>query len=272
MKKEIGKKKSNKIKAILIIGLMLFVTGSVVADQMQIFAKEETPLSPLGADADEAGIHIGGAESMPVNTVEINSDSDDTYLFNTNPVYLTAHDSATGTSNSDFHSVSVGQYILLIYIVSRGVLYFDTSSIPLGSEIISAKLTLVLSTDNSATDFDVVIQNGMPTYPSKPAVATDFLYSYYSGDGGSINTSALPAVGNPFDIDLNDIGLGWINKGGITKFMFRSSRDISSTPPTGLELIYFYAFDTGAPYIPKLTVEYTLTPIVHIRGGHIGGE
>jgi hypothetical protein len=144
------------------------------------------------------------------------------------------------------------------YFIGRGALYFNTTSIPSTAAITNAKLTLDYSyygDDFSATDFDIVVTNGQPTYPHAVLETGDYNKAYYSGNGGSINTLNLPS---PFDITLNSTGISWINRGGMTKFILRSNRDISGTTPTGYEYIIL---DNEYGNKPKLTLTYHNMPM-----------
>ena len=76
----------------------------------------------------------------------------------------------------------------------------------------------------------MVVQNGQPTYPHDPAVVGDYDKSFYSGDGGRLDTSLVPIGGSGLDnvpLILNLSGRSWINLGGITKLVFRSLGDIN---------------------------------------------
>lgn len=141
----------------------------------------------------------GVLEVEPVMaTVVINSDADDGYLYEVSAVSFndawTAASSTYAINNTITNNCGLGKTAGNYYIF-RTCLFFDTSSIPSNVIINSAKLTFVLYRDISTIDFDVVVQNGQPTYPSKPIVVTDYDKDFYSGDGGSINTSDLPAIG-----------------------------------------------------------------------------
>lgn len=196
-----------------------------------------------------------------MTTVVINSDADDGYLYKSGLDYNTIRTAALAYQiviGPPCEPLSIGQKTA--YEIYRTGIFFDTSSISIYSIIDSAKLTFVLIWDGSDTDFDIVIQNGQPTYPHKPMETLDYDYTLYSGNGGSINTSLLPPNDYPFDIDLNATGLTWINKGGTTKLMLRSSREINGDVPTGFELVQLYSFDCGIPYIPTLTIDYHIQP------------
>jgi len=122
-----------------------------------------------------------------------------------------------------------------MYTVYRGYIYFNTRAIPSNATIDSAYLRLKISQvsfyNTSVNNFDLVLQNGQPTYPHIPLAYSDFYRGYYSGNGGSISTNDMGGNTNR-NMNLNSTGLGWINKGGDTKFVLRSSRDINGNAPT----------------------------------------
>lgn len=139
------------------------------------------------------------------------------------------------------------------YSIWRSFLYFDTSTLAGYPDITSAKISIWLITDNSATNFNVTIQNGQPTYPHLPLVLADYAKGHYSDDGGSLNTSTFTGAAY-YDINLNSLGISWINKTGNTKLCVRSDREIAGTQPSGLEQIYVGSSEHGNP--PILHVEF----------------
>ena len=187
----------------------------------------------------------------------------DGYMRKDHAVYATAHDSATsdGTLYNNTNSMLLGQWwhpTTSKYYIYRSFVYFDTSTIADDATIISATLTFYVSSkDTTDTDFNIVIRNGMPDYPEDPFVTGDFLYSHYSGDGGSINTTNC-SESQYATITLSATGLGWINKTGTTKFALIGSRDIDSLIPVGEEYIYLGAKSAtgGAP--SRLIVTYNV--------------
>lgn len=185
--------------------------------------------------------------------------SSDNYIYNYSDFYYLAH-------NTTYGGVDVGSSLLFVgqaftsgvqFEVYRSFTYFDTSTLPVGLSITSAYLSLYVGINASDTDFNVTIQNGQPTYPHEPTSTTDFNQIYYSGNGGSSNTSTISALNSYWNISLSTDGMGWINEGGTTKFCLRSSRDINYTPyPTGDELIGIGSSEAGAVYAPTLYVSY----------------
>ena len=119
---------------------------------------------------------------------------------------------------------------LSLYDVERGFIYFNTSIIPESANIINAILSFIVE-DFFGTG-NLVIQNGQPNHPSSILTLGDFLYSYYSNNGGQYTGIGGLSLVNYNNITLNSNGRNWVNKGGITKFCLRMSGDISKTIPT----------------------------------------
>lgn len=181
------------------------------------------------------------------------SSTSDGRIYATNVVYNTAWTAATGTVDSA--NLYVGQ--ATGFYVFRGFLFFDTSSIPDSATITSATLSLYGATDFSATNFDVVVTNGQPTYPHDPMAIGDYDKTNYSGSGGSFNTGTFTTTGYN-NITLNATGISWISKTGTTKLTLRSSLDIAGTSPAGDEYVVFYPAETaGTSQDPVLVVTYT---------------
>jgi len=197
-------------------------------------------------------------------------------------VYQATHDQAEADPNHlviNGNSGQAGQFYTgsgesyHVWTIRRTFLYFDTSSIPDDAVINTAKIRVYLTIKNiTLNNFDVVIQNGQPTYPHNPWENEDINHVNYSGNGGSKNTVDM-TVSQDIDIDLNDTGKSWINLEGYTKLILRSSRDISSTPPTVAteeeQKIYEYVqFEIGpSGKYAELIVNYTYTaePTVTIQ-------
>jgi hypothetical protein len=188
-------------------------------------------------------------------TLAVYSSSSDGYLdMSSNNDYNTAWSSSTGTVHDSLDFLRMGQYkFKTYYYIYRGFLFFNTSSIPANANITNATLSLYKYTDYSSTDFDIVVQNGQPTYPHDPLQSGDFNKNYYSGNGGSLNT--LNFVNGRNNISLTNYN--WINKEGMTKLCIRSSREINGTAPTGNEHIAVFSSEKGAPtYAPSLIITY----------------
>ena len=224
------------------------------------------PLSPSQAQGD------------PVATPILYSSVSDGHIRNSGPSYNTVHDSVDGTVQSE--RIYAGQYKYpgTYYEIYRGFIFFDTSELPDDCTIISATLSLCTAADGAYTDFDIVIQNGQPDYPHDPLMPDDYDKTHYTGNGGSFNTVDLAIVGGYNAIPLNSDGLDWIVKTGTTKLCLRSSRDIDSIVPTGLERVEFYASESPefAPElevtIEKLPATIDITPPTAITGWELSHQ
>lgn len=192
-------------------------------------------------------------------TTVFNTDINDGYfkgggVSNWNTVWI----DPTGIIYDDLSYLNLGTYKTAQYYTLRVFLFFDTSIISNNMVIDSAVLSLVNWIDNSITDFNVVIQNGQPNYPSNPVVTTDNNKDLYSGNYGSTNTSIITGDGYVFNIILNDYSI--ITKNGITKILLRNDNDIAGIAPIIFldEYVRFYSYDAGIENCPKLTVTYHL--------------
>jgi hypothetical protein len=187
-------------------------------------------------------------------TLTVVSSLSDGDIQRSDSVYGFAWSGASGWVNNAGSEITIGQKKYLSdYTVWRGFVFFNTSALSENANISNATLSLYKYSDYSTTDFNVVIQNGQPTYPHDPLQSTDYNKNLYSGDGGSFNTSGFTSGYNT--IVLTDFD--WIAPGGITKFCLRSSRDISGTAPTGNEYIVIHAkYDRMKRYPPKLIITY----------------
>lgn len=168
--------------------------------------------------------------------------------------YQAVHDAVSG------RSVGNGGYIGQLrdeygWLISRGYVTFETRQLPQDSAIVAAILSIpVTRLDKCQTNFNIIVQKGSHYRPNTQPTKADFDHRYYSGDGGSQSTAGLVIGYN--DIELNNDGLSWIKKAGEiepTKFCLRSSRDISSTPPSGVEMVGV-CLGLGCQTLPLLTV------------------
>ena len=177
-------------------------------------------------------------------------------------VYLsgesTAHDSQNGCVDDSSTYIEVGQeYNENTYYYYRGFVFFDTSPIPDNAIISSATLDLYICGLYCSQDFDLVIQNGQPTYPHDPLESGDYYKDHYVGNGGERTASTMTSHSYN-SITLNSDGIGWISKTGTTKLCLRSSRDINGDAPyTYSERLYIRSYEAGEGYRPKLIVTYS---------------
>lgn len=179
-------------------------------------------------------------------------------------VYDTAHDAAEGDTIRDTEIVfDIGQHYSgppYYYSIQRAFLFFDTSLIPADAIITAAVLRFMTPgvTLNGGPHLDIVIRNGQPTYPHDPLVKGDYYHGHYSGNGGSWNTADYVDSGY-YEIELNEDGISWIQKGAgaKTKLAIISSRDISKTPEAyGHRYVRVESRDHGLGYEAQLIVTY----------------
>jgi hypothetical protein len=125
------------------------------------------------------------------------------------------------------------------YMISRGYLFFNTTTLPSNMIITNATLSLHKAADYSSTDFDIIIQNGQPDFPHSPLENGDYNKDYYEGNGGEeFNTANFTSGYN--DIQLTNYS--WLTGEGITKFCLRSNHDIDGKEePTGDEYVSIHS-------------------------------
>ena len=174
--------------------------------------------------------------------------------------YSTVRDYSTGTLSISATIFTLGQYLTGgNYLIYRGFVFFDTSNLPDDATIVNATLSLYKYGDQSDNDFDIVVQNGQPTYPREPLVAGDYNRTYYLDNGGSLDTTAFTSGYNDITLDEN-ARENWIRKDNTTKLCLRSSNDIDNIAPTGKEYVYIRSSESGSGFQPRLTVTWT-TPL-----------
>ena len=193
------------------------------------------------------------------SSLTFTSSSSDGYISLNGDNYNTVHDSATGNVYDSDVDWSVGQETVMgAYNIVRGFLFFDTSAIPESATIDSTVLSLYVKADYSATDFNVTVQSGQPTYPHDPLQTGDYYYNWYgTTQGGTRSTNEISGVGR-WNITLNSAGLNWIQKNGVTKLCIRSHKDVFEEAPTTFDAVEFYSRESGESYAAKLYVTYSL--------------
>ncbi len=172
--------------------------------------------------------------------------------------FLTARNAVAGNVVDDSSISGVGQSRSSTqWTIWRSYLFFDTSALPDGAIISAATLSIYVDIPyTSGGHYDIVIQNGQPTYPHDPLEQGDYLYTRYSGDGGSINSEDVDFNWN--DIILNSDGRGWINKTGTTKLCLRTSKDINGNDIAEgtSSFVQLHTLEEGSAYRAKLVIDY----------------
>ncbi len=192
----------------------------------------------------------------------IYSSTSDGYLVDNDAVYAVcqadlAADAATDNAVHNY----IGQSSVAAFDIWRSFFYFDTTGLPDNSVVTSAVLYLYGAVDTSTADFDIVVQNGMSTYPHDPLVVGDYNTTQYTGDGGSINTVDF-ATGSYNEIILNSTGMSWVSATAATKLTVRSYRDIIADEPAAAtnEYVQVWTSDAVDPNShPKLVLSYYYT-------------
>jgi hypothetical protein len=204
---------------------------------------------------------------VTVNKVVYSSNYDAT-IYNGGTNYLVAHENLTGYLWSPSISHIGGQRNSTgWYNIFRNILWFDLTFMPSDANISSAILSLYISQDHSATDFNVTMQrSSVADLPHVPVVSNDYRCLYYYGDLGSKNTSALAGLGF-WNITMNSAGKNYIKsytssyQYPYTPLILRSKRDINSIAPSGDEYLLMCAADMGYTVAPKLYLTYTTSEV-----------
>ncbi len=184
-----------------------------------------------------------------------NSQSEDGAVCQGHDIYNTAWADTSGVAVVDTDVIlGVGQGYVPNpdedYVIYRGVLFFNTSSIPSNATITKVTLKLYKNSEQSIiqTDFDLVIQN-IDRGTGNLEIA-DYDKSKYSGNLGSKNTSEI--TGDAYtDIELD---ISSITKEGITLLGLRSGEDINGIAPTTIDLLAIQSSEGDNP--PQLYVEW----------------
>ena len=137
------------------------------------------------------------------------------------------------------------------YYFDRSYLRFNTSSIPAGAIITSAKLWFKLKGKLNDNSFNVPIQ----VYRANDWGPTLDTEDWGCGNTlvGTKNYADLPAVDQWFSIDLDP---SCINKGGITAFETKGNHE-SGTTPTGYNQAWVYSANSSGNE-PYLEISYIL--------------
>lgn len=123
-------------------------------------------------------LYIEYTEDGEDKTETVTGDVDDGEIWGEGPTYPDARGRLTEGIDIyvDNNYMAIGQYYSAgpLFSVVRSFLYFNTSIIPAGATITKVILKIYNCFDESAYDFNIVVQSGMPTYPHKPLIEADF--------------------------------------------------------------------------------------------------
>lgn len=180
--------------------------------------------------------------------------------------YSTVWGYENGTSKTNNASAYVGQKLASgNFAVYRCVLWFDTSflwnsSLVYGS--INCTLSLKISADDSAVDFDVVAQRIVGNYPSIPNDVSGYNKVHFYGNYGNHTTVGI-STSTWYNISLTS-GFGLSHRGNTT-IGLRSYLDISGTEPSGNQYVMVY----GSTYPAKLYIDYAYATMSGLVKGFV---
>ena len=149
--------------------------------------------------------------------------------------YTAAHDHVSGGIYGPYIGQTKEDFGggLFLYQFYRMGVVWDTVILPWNCRINSASILLTITDKWSGVLFDIVIRNGMPTFPH----ITDHIYDYYYDNyWGDFGRKEITDPGS-FEIPLTDMGILLINKTGYTKFALISSHDIDRNIPVANDTI-----------------------------------
>jgi hypothetical protein len=170
-----------------------------------------------------------------------------------NATYATARNATTGTVDNNGSIVSLQtSFSGGTYFIRRVFLPIDTTSIPGSATIDSATLYFKISNfqGNADTSSVNLVQS---TQTSVSSLATGDYDNIGASSGGSVSMSF--SNNTTHSITLNSTGLGFINPGGNTLIALRSSLDLNSSTPTGLNQSTLTTTSTDH----YLQIQYTYT-------------
>jgi len=227
-------------------GLELPCTGAYAGGYVEFSADVTGAVYPVTVDPDFA------------------SGANDGYIYSRDTTYATAHATSYGFTYNNVPTFIVGQTIdsFSRYLQYRGVLYFDTSAIGVGSTVNQVNLKLTPTGYTSGVDFDVQIVKydwselaGDPTNATYRETAYDGILSGTADDNIWRNTDG---ISTNTTYTSGNLSTDWVSKTGITYYGLRSSRDVSESVPLAGEYITIgSATNATSDYRPCLIVVYS---------------
>ncbi len=186
-----------------------------------------------------------------------------------------AHDATTGTSSSNLPSTLImrsGRNTSTSYRIERAFLPFDTSALPDGAFITSAKLKVFveskLNDDNDGDDWVTVVQTTQPSTSGLTTADYDLAGAINNPIEG-MDQSERKDITNISTtqyttFNLNYTGKNWISKTGFTKLGLREGHDVIDSPFVGTSGQYNQinvrtSEYTGTASDPVLEVTYYTT-------------
>jgi hypothetical protein len=207
-------------------------------------------------------------------TATIYSGADDRQLTSTNATFAGARDDATGgvvnVGNVADELLHNSWNTSLNFIMYRAAIWFDLSSIPAGSTILSAVLSLFVSNNNRWDDG--APQTGMSIcaaeagYPSQPPVTGDYDRTRI-GAAIATTTSFTANAYNDFVIPVGNLVAGAQNP-----FYLRIKGDVDNTAPTSGTNHYnqmgaYLGTATSQTHRPRLVITYIPATVLTTYSG-----
>jgi hypothetical protein len=181
--------------------------------------------------------------------------ADAAFVRNAGTTYATVISGTTGTNVYQNGILQCEAYLSgSTYNVDRQSLSFNTSSIPVGATITSAKLMLYKYVTGNAPYGTVNIVSRATNVTS----TADFNQALW----GSVSAGAFPAMPSAGYNEISfNTSIAPIVCGGTTILGFRESKDLSGTNPGPTVGTYtlFYSDDRNGAVDAILTVDYSLT-------------
>lgn len=221
---------------------------------------QDTVITPVFTSLSYSSVIASNLTAIPVWLPTTRSNG---YLFADGSNYNAVQSllSANASYINPSASIVVGQVndigVNGLYYIERGFLYFDTSIIPVGANIVNATLHLFIE-NVIGSGYNLTVQNGQPLYPNATLSKIDYNKLLYFGNYGSMDVSSMwnnAAHGSDSrytDIPLTDTSI--VTPGSFTKICLRTSQDISAVSPTGQKEIYIGSYNYF--YEPEISIYY----------------
>ncbi len=194
-------------------------------------------------------------------TLTVYSKTSDGRIWSSSAVYATARTGFTISTNDTATTMNCGQsYSDPTYWCMEIFTQYDTSAIPDGDVIVSAKEELFLWSDSTLQDYTEEVRE----YDWGAALGDgDWVSGEDLGDLTLLSSKLVdPAAGYNIFPDSANFRAA-INKAGDTRLMHNSDRHRIGNTPVGTEHVGWYSADqAGTDNDPKLTVEYEPPPPV----------
>lgn len=204
---------------------------------------------------------LAGAAYPVVLDPDYAAEASDARVYGGSATYATARSTSTNSYTTS-QAEQLGQTWTSKggYLIHRHFHKFDTSSIPGGSTVTQANLTLVVTIDYSTTDFDVVIikqdwSGQDPIAAGNREAAYDNCLSGTPDDNIWRNTLGL-SINTQYT--SGNLSTSWVTVAGSTYYSLLSNRDRNGDVPGGNELVTAAMSENAtSTYRPFLTVIYT---------------